>query len=40
MNLKLFNAALEDVFKLMKWNRRGININGQHLTHLRFADDV
>ncbi|CAH2092277.1 unnamed protein product [Euphydryas editha] len=37
---KLFTAALEDVFKLMEWKGRGININGEHLSHLRFADDI
>ena len=37
---KLFTAALEDIFKLLDWNGLGTNINGEHLTHLRFADDV
>ena len=37
---KLFIAALEDMFKTLKWNRRGIKINGQYLNHLRFADDI
>ena len=37
---KLFTAALEDVFKLLDWNGLGININGEYLTQLRFADDV
>ena len=22
------------------WDRKGININGDHLSHLRFADDI
>ncbi|CAH2264014.1 jg16397 [Pararge aegeria aegeria] len=33
-------AALEDVFKLLDWNGLGININGEYITQLRFADDV
>ncbi|CAH2266632.1 jg19819 [Pararge aegeria aegeria] len=37
---KLFTAALEDVFKLLDWNGLGININGEYITQLRFADDV
>ena len=37
---KLFTNALEDVFKLLDWNGLGININGEYITHLRFADDI
>ncbi|XP_063630801.1 zinc finger protein 135-like [Cydia splendana] len=37
---KLFTAALEDVFKTLDWRRLGININGEYITHLRFADDI
>lgn len=37
---KLFTSALEDVFKLLDWNGFGININGEYITHLRFADDI
>ena len=37
---KLFTAALEDVFKVLEWRGRGININGEYITHLRFADDI
>ena len=37
---KLFTAALEDIFETLGWNGRGININGQYLSHLRFADDI
>ena len=31
---------MEDVFKLVSWKEFGININGEHITHLRFADDI
>jgi hypothetical protein len=37
---KLFTAALEDMFKLLDWRGYGININGEYMTHLRFADDI
>ena len=40
---KLFTAALEEVFKTLDWNGRracGITMEGQRLTHLRFADDI
>ncbi|PZC74016.1 hypothetical protein B5X24_HaOG208430 [Helicoverpa armigera] len=37
---KLFTAAMEDAFKLLEWQGLGININGEYITHLRFADDI
>lgn len=37
---KLFTTLLEDVFKLLEWDGLGININGEYMTHLRFADDI
>ena len=37
---KLFNAALESIFRRLDWDRKGININGDYLNHLRFADDI
>ncbi|KAJ8732403.1 hypothetical protein PYW07_015002 [Mythimna separata] len=33
---KLFTAALEDVFKIMEWSGRGINVNGEYITHLQW----
>uniref|UniRef100_A0A914VP78 Reverse transcriptase domain-containing protein n=1 Tax=Plectus sambesii TaxID=2011161 RepID=A0A914VP78_9BILA len=36
---KLFTACLEDVFRQMELTG-GLNIDGQKLTHLRFADDI
>jgi hypothetical protein len=36
---KLFNAGLEQVFRELKWDNKGIEINGDLLNHLRFADD-
>ncbi|KAH7706674.1 hypothetical protein AAVH_26088 [Aphelenchoides avenae] len=40
---KLFTAALEMIFRELRWDERrnaGINIDGRRLTHLRFADDI
>ena len=37
---KLFTAVLEEVFKNLDWDRNGINIDGEFLNHLRFADDI
>ncbi|KAJ8735284.1 hypothetical protein PYW07_006904 [Mythimna separata] len=37
---KLFSAALEMIFKNLDWNKNGLNINGENLNHLRFADDL
>ena len=37
---KLFTACLESIFRKMDWEGKGININGEYLNHLRFADDI
>ncbi|RVE40475.1 hypothetical protein evm_014875 [Chilo suppressalis] len=37
---KLFTNAMEDMFKTLNWKRHGININGERISHLRFADDI
>jgi Reverse transcriptase (RNA-dependent DNA polymerase) len=37
---KLFTLALEDVFKRLPWEKKGIKIDGAYLNHLRFADDI
>ncbi len=36
----LFNAALEEIFKKLHWELKGISINGKLLNNLRFADDI
>ena len=36
---KLFTASLEDIFRHLDWKNRGISINGQRVSNLRFADD-
>ena len=35
----MFNSGLEQVFRSLDWQDKGININGERLNHLRFADD-
>ena len=37
---KLFTACLEYVFKELEWEDYGVNINGEKLNHLKFADDL
>ena len=37
---KLFTATMEEIFKNLSWESKGIVINGENLTHLRFADDI
>jgi hypothetical protein len=36
----LFNGALEHIFRGLKWEDRGIDVNGKKISNLRFADDV
>lgn len=36
---KLFTLAL-DVFKNLEWDNKGIKIDGCHLSHFRFSDDI
>ena len=37
---KLFTATLEDFFRNFDWGNRGIAIDGNELSNLRFADDL
>ncbi|XP_030850228.1 uncharacterized protein LOC590229 [Strongylocentrotus purpuratus] len=37
---KFFTACLESIFKTLDWSSKGININGENMSHLRFADDI
>lgn len=37
---KLFSAVLEMIFRNLNWTKNGLNINGENLNHLRFADDL
>lgn len=36
----LFSTVLEGVFRNLEWQNKGININGNNLNNLRFADDI
>ena len=37
---KLLKAALESIFRGLTWETRGLKIDGDYLSHLRFADDI
>lgn len=37
---KIFSAVLELIFRRLDWDNFGINVNGEKLSHLRFADDL
>ena len=37
---KLFTLAMEDMFIELSWQNKGILINGERLSYLRFADDI
>lgn len=40
MSPKLFNAVLESIFRNLKWDNCGLDIDGKRLSNLRFADDI
>lgn len=37
---KLFISVLESAFKHLNWDHKGISVDGNNLTNLRFADDI
>lgn len=37
---KLFMPVLEYVFRRLEWDNKGINVHGEKLHNLRFADDT
>lgn len=37
---KLFTTVLQYMCKQIEWEDLGLNINGENLCHLRFADDI
>ena len=37
---KIFTTAMEDTFKKLNLQERGLNVDGEKLTDFRFADDV
>ena len=36
---KLFTVCLEKVFQKLQWENRGIKIDGEFISHLRFTDE-
>ena len=37
---KLFTATLESIFRKLNWENKGVKIDGEFLSDLRFADDT
>ena len=37
---KLFKAMLESIFRRLNWENKGVKIDGEFLSNLRFADDI
>ena len=37
---KLFTATLESIFRRLNWKNKGVKIDGEFLSNLRFADDI
>ncbi len=40
LSSNLFNSSLEEIFLYPEWEGRGLNVNGRHLTNLRFPEDI
>ena len=36
----VLTAILESIFPKTDWEGKGVNIDGEYLNHLRFADDI
>ncbi len=36
----LFTCVLEEVFKNLNWEEKGIKVNGKYLNNLRFAENL
>ncbi len=37
---KLFTATLESIFRRLNWENKGVKIDGEFLSNLRFADGI
>ena len=37
---KIFTAVLENIFRKLDWTKKGLRVNGEYLSHLRFANDI
>ena len=40
ISAKAFTAAFESILRRLAWETRGLKIDGEYLSHLRFADDI
>ena len=40
ISLKLFTARFESIFRRLNWENKGVKIDGEFLSNLRFADDI
>lgn len=40
MSSNIFNCVLEEIFRQMDWEKKGIEVGGCYLSNLRFADDI
>ena len=36
----LFTATLESIFRRLHWENKGVKVDGEFLSNLRFADDI
>ena len=37
---KLFTAILESIYRKFNWENKGVKLDGEFLSNLRFADDI
>ncbi len=37
---KLFTATFDSIFRRLNWENKGLKIDGEFLSNLRFADDI
>ena len=37
---KLFTATLESIFRRLNWENKGVEIDGEFLSNLHFANDI
>mgnify|MGYP000844794401 CR=1 FL=1 len=40
MSSNIFNCVLEEIFRQLDWEKKGIKIGGSYLSNSRFADDI
>lgn len=37
---KVFRATLDNIFRKLDWNKEGLSMDGEHLSHVKFTDDI